>query len=57
MTLPLSLRLQGDLSAHHMKSLKEYEPVDFVGFFLHCVSKLEQNKLGSQELDCNSVSF
>lgn len=51
MIWPLSLRLQGDLSSHQVKALKEYKPVDFVVFFLHCVSNPEQNKLRFQELE------
>lgn len=51
MPLPLILRLQGDLSPHQVKALKEYKPVDFVLFFLNYVSKPEQNNLGSQELE------
>lgn len=51
MTLFLILELQGNLSTLQVKALKKHKPVDCVLLFLHCVSKLEQNKLGSQELE------
>lgn len=53
MPLSLILRLQGELSPHQVKALKEYKPVDFVVFFFNYVSMLEQNNLGSQELEEN----
>lgn len=44
MIWPLSLRLQGDLSSHQVKALKEYKPVDFVGVFF-CTVLVTWNRI------------
>ena len=46
--MPLVLGVQDALSALQVKALKQTKPVRYVLLVLHCVSNLEQNKLGSQ---------
>lgn len=46
--MTLVLEGQDALSAIPVKTLRQPKPVDYVLLVLHCVSNLEQNKLGSQ---------